>query len=64
MCGLPGSGKTNWVKEQIKGNTDRRYTVIGNSSLLERMTVSLLQNIIIECVLYIILLLFRFPAVL
>lgn len=43
MCGLPGSGKTQWVREHIDSNSDKRYTVIGNASLLERMTVSL-QN--------------------
>lgn len=40
MCGLPGSGKTHWVRDHIGSNTDKRYTVIGNASLLERMTVS------------------------
>lgn len=40
MCGLPGSGKTQWVREHSGSNADKRYTVIGNSSLLERMTVS------------------------
>lgn len=40
MCGLPASGKTHWVKEHVANNPDKRYTVIGNTQLLEKMTVS------------------------
>lgn len=40
MCGLPGSGKTHWVKEYVKDNIDKKYTVIGNTHLLEKMTVN------------------------
>ncbi|KAJ8922232.1 hypothetical protein NQ315_004169, partial [Exocentrus adspersus] len=40
MCGLPASGKTHWVKEYTASNLDKRYTVLGNSNLLEKMTVS------------------------
>lgn len=39
MCGLPASGKTHWVKEHITSNRDKKYTVLGNSNLLEKMTV-------------------------
>ncbi|KAL3275971.1 hypothetical protein HHI36_020702 [Cryptolaemus montrouzieri] len=39
MCGLPGSGKTHWVKEYLKENPDKRVTVIGCSHLLDKMTV-------------------------
>lgn len=40
MCGLPGTGKTHWVKEWVDKNPEKRYTVIGNTHLLEKMTVS------------------------
>jgi len=40
MIGLPGSGKTQWVKNQITANPDKNYTVIGNHPLFDRMTVS------------------------
>ncbi|KAK9881562.1 hypothetical protein WA026_016437 [Henosepilachna vigintioctopunctata] len=39
MCGLPGSGKTHWVKEYLKSNADKKITVIGCSHLLDKMTV-------------------------
>lgn len=39
MCGLPGAGKTHWVREYLAKNPEKRYTVIGNTQLLERMTV-------------------------
>lgn len=40
MCGLPASGKTHWVTNWIEKNPEKRYTVIGNTQLLEKMTVS------------------------
>lgn len=40
MCGLPASGKTHWVREYLEQNPDKRYTVIGNTHLLDKMTVS------------------------
>lgn len=40
MCGLPGAGKTHWVREFVRKNPEKRYTVIGNTQLLEKMTVS------------------------
>ncbi|KRT79598.1 hypothetical protein AMK59_7718 [Oryctes borbonicus] len=40
MCGLPASGKTHWVNEHVANNPDKRYTVIGNTQLLEKMTVN------------------------
>ncbi|CAH0547849.1 unnamed protein product [Brassicogethes aeneus] len=40
MCGLPACGKTHWVREHIKNNKENRYLVIGNTQLLEKMTVS------------------------
>lgn len=41
MCGLPASGKTHWVREHVNANVDKRYTVLGNTNLLEKMTVNL-----------------------
>lgn len=39
MIGLPGSGKTTWVKKHLESTTDKIYTVIGNTPIFERMTV-------------------------
>ncbi|XP_019864815.1 heterogeneous nuclear ribonucleoprotein U-like protein 2 isoform X2 [Aethina tumida] len=39
MCGLPACGKTHWVREHVKNNKEKRYHVIGNTQLLEKMTV-------------------------
>lgn len=39
MCGLPASGKTHWVQEYVKSNAEKKITVIGNTHLLEKMTV-------------------------
>lgn len=44
MCGLPASGKTHWVQEYIKTNADKKYTVIGNTHFLEKMTVRINFN--------------------
>lgn len=40
MCGLPGSGKTRWVQDYLKKNPNKKYTVLGNSFLLSKMTVN------------------------
>ncbi|XP_019754022.1 heterogeneous nuclear ribonucleoprotein U-like protein 2 [Dendroctonus ponderosae] len=39
MIGLPGSGKTHWVKNYLESNPDKKYTIIGNNALFDRMTV-------------------------
>ena len=39
MIGLPGSGKTTWVNDQVEKNPEKRYNVIGTSALIERMKV-------------------------
>uniref|UniRef100_A0A6P7H0L3 Heterogeneous nuclear ribonucleoprotein U-like isoform X3 n=1 Tax=Diabrotica virgifera virgifera TaxID=50390 RepID=A0A6P7H0L3_DIAVI len=39
MFGLPACGKTHWVNEHVAQNKDKKYTVIGNTTMLERMTV-------------------------
>lgn len=46
MIGLPGSGKTQWVKNHLAANTDKNYTVIGNHPLFDRMTVSQFGKIV------------------
>ncbi|ENN80848.1 hypothetical protein YQE_02754, partial [Dendroctonus ponderosae] len=38
MIGLPGSGKTHWVKNYLESNPDKKYTIIGNNALFDRMT--------------------------
>lgn len=40
MVGLPASGKTTWVKSFVENNLDKRFNVIGNTQLFEKMTVS------------------------
>jgi heterogeneous nuclear ribonucleoprotein U-like protein 1 len=40
MCGLPAAGKTHWVREYVQSNPDKKYTLLGNTHLLEKMTVS------------------------
>ncbi|XP_055592951.1 heterogeneous nuclear ribonucleoprotein U-like protein 2 isoform X2 [Uranotaenia lowii] len=39
MIGLPASGKTTWVENYLKQNSDRRYTVLSVDTLLDRMKV-------------------------
>ncbi|KAG5896297.1 hypothetical protein JTB14_008853 [Gonioctena quinquepunctata] len=40
MCGLPASGKTHWVAEHVAANPDKQFTVLGKTTMLDRMTVS------------------------
>lgn len=40
MIGMPGSGKTHWVKNYLAENADKRYTVLSVHSLLNQMKVS------------------------
>ncbi|XP_026688275.1 uncharacterized protein LOC113472673 [Diaphorina citri] len=40
MCGLPGAGKTYWVREHIKNNPEKLYNVFGTFSLINKMKVS------------------------
>lgn len=39
MCGLPGAGKTHWVREHIKNNPEKLYNVFGVFSLTGKMKV-------------------------
>lgn len=51
MCGLPASGKTHWIHNYLKENSDKKYTVLGNSFLLSKMTVNIfnLKNMVCFC---------------
>ncbi len=39
LVGLPGSGKTTWANKHVAENPDKKYTVIGTSSLIDKMKV-------------------------
>lgn len=40
MIGMPGCGKTHWVKNYLAENPDKKFTVLGVDSLLNQMKVS------------------------
>lgn len=40
MCGLPGAGKTHWVREHLNNNREKLYNVFGTFSLTNKMKVS------------------------
>ncbi|XP_051901221.1 heterogeneous nuclear ribonucleoprotein U-like protein 2 isoform X2 [Pristis pectinata] len=39
MVGMPGVGKTTWVKKHVAENPDKRYTILGTLNILDRMRV-------------------------
>ena len=39
MVGLPGTGKTSWAEKQQKEQFNKRYTIIGTDSLIDKMKV-------------------------
>lgn len=39
MVGLPCCGKTHWVNKHVSENPDKRYTVLGNTNILDKMKV-------------------------
>lgn len=40
MIGMPGCGKTHWVKNYLSENPDKKFTVLSVDSLLNQMKVS------------------------
>ncbi|XP_066595276.1 heterogeneous nuclear ribonucleoprotein U-like isoform X2 [Prorops nasuta] len=40
MCGLPGAGKTTWIKQYTSEHSDKCYNVLGTNNLINRMKVS------------------------
>lgn len=40
LIGMPGSGKTHWVKNYLAENTSKRFTVLSVDSLLNQMKLS------------------------
>ena len=41
MCGLPGSGKTQWVRNFLKRNSQECFTVLGTDFIINKMEVIL-----------------------
>ncbi|XP_069749979.1 heterogeneous nuclear ribonucleoprotein U-like protein 2 isoform X2 [Narcine bancroftii] len=39
MVGMPGVGKTTWVKKHVAENPDKKYTILGTLNILDRMKV-------------------------
>lgn len=39
MIGLPASGKTHWANKHSAEHPDKRYNIIGTSTLIDRMKV-------------------------
>ncbi|XP_078389080.1 heterogeneous nuclear ribonucleoprotein U-like protein 2 [Cetorhinus maximus] len=44
MVGMPGVGKTTWVKNHVAENPEKRYTVLGTHSILDKMRVKGLEG--------------------
>ncbi|XP_067831762.1 heterogeneous nuclear ribonucleoprotein U-like protein 2 [Heptranchias perlo] len=44
MVGMPGVGKTTWVKNHVAENPEKRYTVLGTLNILDRMRVKGLEG--------------------
>lgn len=40
MIGMPGCGKTHWVKNYLSENSDKKYTVLSVDALLNQMKVA------------------------
>ncbi|XP_072345505.1 heterogeneous nuclear ribonucleoprotein U-like protein 2 [Scyliorhinus torazame] len=44
MVGMPGVGKTTWVKKHVAENPEKRYTVLGTHNILDKMRVKGLEG--------------------
>uniref|UniRef100_UPI00398F497D heterogeneous nuclear ribonucleoprotein U-like protein 2 n=1 Tax=Pristiophorus japonicus TaxID=55135 RepID=UPI00398F497D len=44
MVGMPGVGKTTWVKKYVAENPEKRYTVLGTLNVLDRMRIKGLEG--------------------
>ncbi|XP_048475534.1 heterogeneous nuclear ribonucleoprotein U-like protein 2 [Rhincodon typus] len=44
MVGLPGVGKTTWVKKHVAENPEKRYIVLGTHNILDKMRVKGLEG--------------------
>ena len=58
MVGLPAAGKTTWVEKHVADNPDKQYNVISTTTMINKMTVSLIDLIswkVDKCELHLIL---------
>lgn len=39
MVGMPGVGKTTWLKKHVEENPEKRYTILGTLNILDRMRI-------------------------
>nr|XP_018903360.1 PREDICTED: heterogeneous nuclear ribonucleoprotein U-like protein 1 [Bemisia tabaci] len=39
MCGLPGCGKTTWIKDYVVQNPEKLYNILGTNNLIDKMKV-------------------------
>ena len=44
LIGLPASGKTTWASKHVEENLEKRYNVIGTSTLVDRMKVIFIET--------------------
>ena len=48
MIGLPAAGKTTWVEKHVADNPDKQYNVISTTTMINKMTVNLIDLISCE----------------